>query len=376
LWGFLADTKGRRATLIPSLIIAFISTFMSSLANNFWLLLFLRFANGFFISCASSTTFAYLGEFHDNNKRAKVLMIASIIYSIFNVLLPTFAIVTLNQDWSFYVPLIAVTYKPWRLFLLICGLPSLLCALVMIVLIPESPKFAYSQGDEPETLKILRRIYRLNYRKSILLYEVKSIVKDDEFNSRVQARPKGFLNFMWSQSLPFLKGHHLRNIMTASFIQFSVCNAANGFWTFFPEFMNNISTWKESSRDSATICEIYNTLSVHNNQTENVLKCKQNHELSTYAHIYEVVIIYGICYLIMSLLINWTGKLYLIIAIVLPAGISALLLIFIKVPTFSTYLYLVLLLSGLTISVVNASTVELFPTKMRSWAHQQHMLLF
>lgn len=47
LWGFLADTKGRRATMIPSLLIAFVVSVLSSLANNFWLLLCLRFINGF-----------------------------------------------------------------------------------------------------------------------------------------------------------------------------------------------------------------------------------------------------------------------------------------------------------------------------------------
>ena len=47
LWGFLADTKGRRATLVPSLILATAVTAVSSLVNNFWLLVFLRFLNGF-----------------------------------------------------------------------------------------------------------------------------------------------------------------------------------------------------------------------------------------------------------------------------------------------------------------------------------------
>ena len=47
LWGFLADTKGRRKTLIPTLLLAFTATVASSLANNFWLLVFLRFLNGF-----------------------------------------------------------------------------------------------------------------------------------------------------------------------------------------------------------------------------------------------------------------------------------------------------------------------------------------
>lgn len=47
LWGFLADTKGRKATLVPSLVLAFTATFFSSFVNSFWLLVFLRFMNGF-----------------------------------------------------------------------------------------------------------------------------------------------------------------------------------------------------------------------------------------------------------------------------------------------------------------------------------------
>jgi MFS transporter, VNT family, synaptic vesicle glycoprotein 2 len=47
LWGFLSDTKGRRKTLIVSLLIAFILTFISTLMKNLWVLVLLRFLNGF-----------------------------------------------------------------------------------------------------------------------------------------------------------------------------------------------------------------------------------------------------------------------------------------------------------------------------------------
>lgn len=46
-WGFLADTRGRRATLVPSLLLATLVTAISSLVTNFWVLVFLRFVNGF-----------------------------------------------------------------------------------------------------------------------------------------------------------------------------------------------------------------------------------------------------------------------------------------------------------------------------------------
>lgn len=47
LWGFLADTKGRKKILVPTLLAAFATSFASSLVGNFWALVFFRFLNGF-----------------------------------------------------------------------------------------------------------------------------------------------------------------------------------------------------------------------------------------------------------------------------------------------------------------------------------------
>lgn len=47
LWGFLADTKGRRTVIVPTLLSAFGCTVLSSLAPNFWVFVVLRFLNGF-----------------------------------------------------------------------------------------------------------------------------------------------------------------------------------------------------------------------------------------------------------------------------------------------------------------------------------------
>lgn len=47
LWGYLSDTRGRKKTLIASMLIAFIASSSSSFVNNFWLMVFLRFIDGF-----------------------------------------------------------------------------------------------------------------------------------------------------------------------------------------------------------------------------------------------------------------------------------------------------------------------------------------
>lgn len=47
LWGYLADTKGRRAVIHPTLLLAFILSLAASLVQNFYLFVVLRFFNGF-----------------------------------------------------------------------------------------------------------------------------------------------------------------------------------------------------------------------------------------------------------------------------------------------------------------------------------------
>lgn len=47
LWGFLADTQGRRKVILPTLFITFLCTALSSLTTNFWLFVALRYFSGF-----------------------------------------------------------------------------------------------------------------------------------------------------------------------------------------------------------------------------------------------------------------------------------------------------------------------------------------
>jgi MFS transporter, VNT family, synaptic vesicle glycoprotein 2 len=282
------------------------------------------------------------------------------------LLLPALAFVTLNQKWSFVIGFLGIIYKPWRLFLVICSLLNLICVLVLIFVIPDSPKFTYSQGDEQNTLEIFRRIYRMNTGKPADSFEVSSIIKNEEFGEGSKESSQGFFKFMWSQTTPLFKGSHLRNILTACFLQFAVCNTNNGFWSFLPEVMNKISLWNEAERGSASVCEVF--VSKIGSNSSSSVHCVQKLELHAYFYIFSVIITMAVCFTLLSLLINRIGKLIILSLIFIICGACAALLIFIRVPEISSYLYLAMLLVGLGISVVNASTFELFPTKMRSMA--------
>ncbi|KAG4072023.1 hypothetical protein HA402_010960 [Bradysia odoriphaga] len=47
LWGFLADTRGRKKIIVTSLFIAFFISILSTLTQSYWLFVVLRFLNGF-----------------------------------------------------------------------------------------------------------------------------------------------------------------------------------------------------------------------------------------------------------------------------------------------------------------------------------------
>lgn len=97
------------------------------------------------ISGSSATIFAYLGEFHSSQNRSKVLMAASFIYGLACNYLPALGFLILNRTFHFHIPLLDIEFKPWRFYLLLCGLPSLVSAIILLIFIPESPKFTFSK---------------------------------------------------------------------------------------------------------------------------------------------------------------------------------------------------------------------------------------
>lgn len=380
LWGFLADTKGRRRIIRPTLMIAFILTLISSFLNNFWSLVIFRYLNGFFVSGGSATIYAYLGEFHTNQSRSKAIMGASVVFGIAALLMPGFAWLVINQSFQFYIPFLDIVYKPWRLFLLVCGLPSLISSLCLFV-IPESPKYTLLYKGQDDTIRILSRVYAINTGNERETYPFTHIEQTDEYTLRKRDSAtlrhpilNTFIS-MWKQNSALFHRKYIKQTVLGCLLQFITFITANGLYMWFPDILDQIGEFRSLNPNrGASVCEIVDgnkmkSLNINNTSWQYAVPgCRETLDITTYQYSLFLEALYVVSFALIGFIINAVGKLPILFVILVGTGISAFALAYVTIPLLSIYLFVILMLCGLATVVINSATVELFPTSLRATA--------
>ncbi|CAG2062463.1 unnamed protein product, partial [Timema podura] len=112
---------------------------------------------------------AYLAEFHGQSSRAKVMMCTGVFASSANVIIPGLAWIIIPQPWSWELFDGYIVYNSWRVYVLVCAMPSLLAAFLMTFFL-ESPKFLMAVGRNEQAIDVLRSVYRINTGRDAQTY--------------------------------------------------------------------------------------------------------------------------------------------------------------------------------------------------------------
>ncbi|KDR21687.1 synaptic vesicle glycoprotein 2B-like [Zootermopsis nevadensis] len=264
LWGYLADTRGRRKTLIVALVLDAVCGLASSLADTYWLFCLLRFFNGFFVCAPSAVVFAYLGEFHSAPTRSRAVMLVSVFLSVGGIFQQGLAWLIIPQDWAVQLPWPDLIFRSWRVFVVINALPSVATAVILFFL-PESPKFLFSKGKEGQALDVLRRVFAVNTGRPAEEYPVARVVMDArEIAPTAVVQPTSAIEIfksMWLQTKPLFQRPNLTLTTLACIIQFSLYASYNGFAVWLPDLYNRLSIYTERNPNhSLTICEVVTAL--------------------------------------------------------------------------------------------------------------------
>uniref|UniRef100_A0A3Q3JP93 Major facilitator superfamily (MFS) profile domain-containing protein n=1 Tax=Monopterus albus TaxID=43700 RepID=A0A3Q3JP93_MONAL len=138
MWGYLADQRGRREVLVLSLAVNGVFGGLASTAPWFWLFLLLRFISGI-VGGSIPVIFSYFSEFMPRLRRGAMISALATFWMAGNIL-AALAWLVIPSTWAHF-SLGMLDFQSWRLFVVLCSVPSLTSALLFKLLMPESPKF-------------------------------------------------------------------------------------------------------------------------------------------------------------------------------------------------------------------------------------------
>ncbi|XP_042372514.1 solute carrier family 22 member 7-like, partial [Plectropomus leopardus] len=116
VFGFLSDKYGRRNMLMTSYVATIVFGFSSAFSNSFVVFSVLRFLTGFGLTGVSITSIVICVEWVEPDRRSLIIVIASLAWSVGNMLLAAFAF--LVNDWRTLImtvtaPLILAVFSWW-----------------------------------------------------------------------------------------------------------------------------------------------------------------------------------------------------------------------------------------------------------------------
>lgn len=210
--------------------------------------------------------------------------------------MPLFAALIMNQEWSFAVPILNINYTPWRFYMLVCAVPSLVCGLVFLRL-PESPKFLLSIGKKEEAIQVLKSIYHGEIIESPLLTKEDNPPKDKT----------SLLQSMWDQTVPLFQKSFILITFLICTLNFFCFATASGMYIWFPDIVNSVMEYViENPGEPGYMCDIYSKKleAIYNETKLESEECVTSFEISTYKYGAFLESSYMAGYLLITVLIN------------------------------------------------------------------------
>lgn len=175
---------------------------------------------------------------------------------------------------------------------------------------------------------------------------------------------------MFEQTVSLVRDYP-RSIGIISALQFGIQFVCIGMLLFFPDILNQTANFMRSSDVmKIELCAIVeNAIEARKNKYNSPDKiCVEELDISAYYYAIILEACYTVGFMIVTLLVNYVGRLTIFSFVFFSTGVCGFLIVFVNDPIISTYLYVWLLVSGVNNNLLNTVTYDLFPTNQRSLA--------
>ncbi|XP_037622159.1 synaptic vesicle glycoprotein 2B [Sebastes umbrosus] len=363
MWGYLADQRGRRRVLVVSLTVNGVFGGLASFAPWFWLFLLLRFISGIGVGGSIPVIFSYFSEFMPRLKRGAMISALATFWMAGNILAAGLAWLVIPRTWA-HVSLGTLDFQSWRLFVVLCSVPSLTSALLFKLLMPESPKFLMEAGCEKEAIRVFQLMFKLNtWGKGKNLPEfglrISSKNRGEKETRSGASRRERLACFLKKAVVPvkrMFKGSLRSRSIALLVVFYCISFGYYGLWMWFPELFERIE-------DGGSPCANVSLPSPLHNQSCYPVKTAVYME----GFIIAVSNLPGNIFTI--LVMNRTGGKALLSCSLLVSSLSVFLIYVVQ--TKAQSLIVSCVFSGVSVIAWNSLDVlgtELYPTQLRSSA--------
>ncbi|XP_020515795.2 synaptic vesicle glycoprotein 2B [Labrus bergylta] len=245
MWGYLADQRGRRKVLVLSLTVNGIFGGLSSMAPWFSVFLVLRFISGIGVGGSIPVIFSYFSEFMPRLKRGTMISALATFWMAGNILAAGLAWAVIPTNWTDFLGF--MDFQGWRLFVMLCSVPSLTSALFFLLLLPESPKFLMEAGREKEALRVFKQMFKLNMRGKEKDFTVLGLcINPRRDPDETRTLGKGRLTWAIKKALLPIKQMFQGSLKVRSFVLlivfFCISFGYYGLWMWFPELFARLES--------------------------------------------------------------------------------------------------------------------------------------
>ncbi|XP_051545165.1 synaptic vesicle glycoprotein 2B-like isoform X2 [Myxocyprinus asiaticus] len=362
-WGYLADRRGRRSVLVVSLAVNGTFGAVASLAPSFWLFLLLRFFSGFGVGGSIPVIFSYFSEFQPRMRRGAMISALATFWMAGNILAAGVAWLVIPRTYL-NTHLGWLDFQSWRLFVVLCSVPSLSSALIFKLFMPESPKFLMEAGHEKEALSVFQRMFRLNNRGVVKPFPAQGLVirpknEEEKVRPSTGSRSERFSG-LFKRALSPIKQLFVGPLASRSvvllIIFYCISFGYYGLWMWFPELFKR-------AEDGGSPCA--NTSSIQSSENDSCYPVKTAVYMEGFVtaasnlpgNIFTILVMDKI-----------GGKILLSVSLMV-SSVSVFVIYVVK--TKSQSLLVSCVFSGVSVISWNALDVvgtELYPTQLRSSA--------
>ncbi|XP_032582255.1 synaptic vesicle glycoprotein 2B [Drosophila sechellia] len=399
LWGYLADTKGRRNLLIVGYAADTICVLGGAFSQSRIQLMVFKYLGGFCMSGPFAVLMTYLTELHGRKHRQRIMMIVGIMFSIATLTLPGLAMVILPETWNIHIWTLSLT--SWQFFVAITALPSLL-SFVLFFFFPESPKFLMSKGRNREALDAFKFMYHLNSRKpkdsfpikllaNEVIVPVKKHAKKETIPTEVklptecvevqdpenQDSKKSSLRSGFTQLRPLFTKPYLGLSLWVYLLNFCVLLGQNTMRLWLPQLFASINEYENLMSGESQSTSICNILEYSVNRTQIQLEavslndptveCRVNITASTYTNNLIVAGAGLVAYMLAGFLVNLVGvKLIMTSGLLVAGGCSIGMYWSSSAASTVALASLFVTMGSISATSVISASVSLFPTSLRT----------